>query len=121
VTRRHKKEYEEFLCASGYSETFPKKHARILLNVKFGKILSLSVENFKEPNKKQHLYNEFDSYFGNCLSDWNDWSFPDVLIKLFVSYNVDVGMRKKILFELSKVDEWRPEVGFWIFRNWGDC
>lgn len=107
----------EFLASEGYAPTFPKEHARILFNTKLGEIQDLIVEDFSSPEKKQYLYSDYNSDFGNCLSDWCDWSFSDVLIKIFVSYTASAVIRIKILFELSRVEEWRPHLAFWIHRN----
>src|SRR5574338_685659 len=93
-------EYEEFLAQEGYATTFPQKNARVLFNAKHGKITDLIVEKFENPESKQHLYNHYSLDIGNCLSDWDDWSFSDILIKIFVSYQVPFEVRKKILFEL---------------------
>lgn len=111
-------EYTEFLEQEGYTETFPQSNARVLFKAKHGKIEDLIVEEFSNPESKQFLYKKYDLDFGNCLSDWDDWSFSDVLVKIFVSYQVPAEIRKKILFELSKVEEWRPQIAFWIWRNW---
>ena len=112
--------YIKFLKDQGYGETFPKKNARILSNHKNGKILDLIVEEFESPADKQHLYKIYHFDFGNCLSDWKDWTFNDVLLKIFVGYEVPTSLRKKILFELSKVEEWRPKLAFWIYRNFSN-
>ncbi len=114
------KHYLEFLALEGYATTFPKKNARILFNTKHGKITNFLVEEFDNPESKQYLYEEYSLDFGNCLSDWDDWSFSDVLIKIFVSYEVHDTIRKNILFELSKVEEWREHVAFWIYRNFSN-
>ena len=116
--RKIAKEYTDFLENEGYSETFPKSNARILFNSKHGKIEDLIVEDFSNVEGKQYLYKNYSLDIGNCLSDWCDWTFSDVLIKIFVSYHVPSGIRKKIIYELSKVEEWRPHVAFWIWRNW---
>ena len=118
--KRVSQDYTDFLEQEGYSETFPKANARILFNAKHGKIEDLIVEEFSNPEEKQLLYKIYSLDFGNCLSDWNDWTFPDVLIKIFVSYQVPADIRKKILFELSRVEEWRPDIAFWIWRNWSN-
>lgn len=115
--RKMKNVYIEFLESEGYETTFLKKNARILFNTKNEKINDLIVENFENNESKQYLYNIYSSDIGNCLSDWEDWSFSDVLIKIFVSYVIPIEIRKKILFELSKVEEWRPQLAFWIWRN----
>ena len=119
-TGKNSNVYEDFLCDQGYSQTFPKSNARVLFNSKFGKINDLIVEEFSDPEKKQSLYEVYNLDFGNCLSDWDEWDFSDVLIKIFVSYDVPSNIRKKILFELSKVEEWRPHLAFWIWRNWSN-
>ena len=118
--KRDSQEYIRFLEYEGFNQTFPKDNARILFNDKNGKITDLIVEEFKNPDKKQYLYEKYSSDFGNCLGDWIDWTFSDVLIKIFVSYEVPYQIRKKILFELSKVTEWRPHLSFWIFRNFSN-
>jgi len=118
--RRESQEYIDFLIECGYAETFPQKDARILFNSKHGKITGLIVSDFVSPLSKQYLYDEYDLDIGNCLSDWDKWSFSDVLIKLFVSYDVPASIRKHILFELSQVEEWRPQVSFWIWRNFSN-
>lgn len=114
--------YDEFLEKEGYVDTFPMKNARILFQCKNGQIQDLIVEEFTEENteKKQYLYKKYSFDIGNCLSDWNEWTLSDVLIKIFVSYGVPFEIRKKILFELSKVEEWRPHLAFWIWRNFSD-
>ncbi len=112
--------YLEFLNEQGYGETFPQRNARILFRSKNGKITDLIVEEFSNPEIKSFLYKKYLSDFGNCLSDWADWSLTDVLIKIFVSFEVPFEIRKKILFELSKVEEWRPQLAFWIWRNFSD-
>lgn len=111
--------YTEFLEREGYKETIPKKNVRILFNCKNGSINDLMVEEFTEENMKykQYLYKTYNFDFGNCLSDWDEWNFIDVLIKIFVSYNVPFEKRKNILFELSKVEEWRDHLSFWIWKN----
>lgn len=110
-------EYLEFLAFEGYATTFPKKNVRILFNSKNGQITDLIVEEFENPESKQYLYKTYSLDIGNCLCDWDEWSFSDVLIKIFVSYQVHNEIRKKILFELSKVDEWRPHLALWIWKN----
>ncbi len=120
--RKMHKDYLEFLNSQGYEVTFPKKNARVLCEIKHGKIIDLIVEEFKTDDieSKQYLYKKYSFDFGNCLSDWDDWSFSDVFIKIFVSYHVPGELRKKILFELSKVEEWREHVAFWIYRNFSN-
>ncbi len=112
-----KPEYEEFLNEQGFDVTFPKENARILWNCKEGKLVDLVVEDFSDPQSKHHLYKKYSFDVGNCLSDWEDWEFSDVLIKIFISYEVPLNMRIKILFQLSKVHEWREAVAFWLWRN----
>lgn len=109
--------YKEFLAEQGYATTFPKKNARVLFNTKQGKIEDLIVEEFENPEEKQSLYKKYQLDFGNCLSDWCDWELSDVLLKIFFSYQVPVQLRKKVLFELSRVQEWRPHLAFWIWRK----
>jgi hypothetical protein len=110
----------QFLEDQGYKDTFPKKYARVLFKVERGRIKDLIVEEFSNPKEKQYLYKEYLQDIGNCLSNWGNWTFSDVLIAIFVSYEVPASLRKKILFELSKVDEWRNDVAHWIYRNWGE-
>lgn len=109
--------YEKYLESEGYGHTFPQRHARILFNVQHGIVTNLIVQDFENPEDKQYLYHEFSFDIGNCLSDWDEWEFSDVLIKIFVSYQVPTEIRREILFELSKVTEWRPYLAFWIWRN----
>lgn len=118
--RKISKAYLDFLDREGYGETFLQKDVRILFNVKHGTLTDLIVERFEKDECKLLLYKIYDSDIGNCLSDWDDWTFSDVLIKIFVSYQVPAKIRKKILFELSKVEEWRPHLAFWIWRNWSN-
>ena len=118
--RREAQEYIDFLTECGYANTFPQKDARILFNSKHGKITSFLVADFSNPASKEYLYKEYDLDIGNCLSDWDKWTFADVLLKLFVSYDVPYDIRKHILFELSQVNEWRSQVSFWIWRNFSN-
>lgn len=113
-------DYIDFLENEGYSETFPQASARVLFNAQHGKIQDLIVEDFSNPDEKQYLYKKYSFDVGNCDSDWKDWNFSDILIKIFVSYHVPYNIRKKILFEFSRVEEWRPQIAFWIWRNWSD-
>lgn len=112
--------YDEFFENEGYAGTFLKKHSRILWNVKNGEIIDLLVEDFLDVESKQFLYNKYSYDIGNCLSDWDEWELSDVLIKIFVSYVVPKDVVKKILFEISKIEEWRPNLSLWIYKNWGN-
>lgn len=118
--KRECKLYEDFFEKYGYGQTLSKKNARILWNVKNGEIVDLVVEDFSDPDEKQYLYNKYSYDTGNCISDWDEWEFSDILIKIFVSYVVPLGIRKKILFELSKIEEWRPLLSVWIYKNWSN-
>lgn len=89
------KDYLDFLAKEGYAETFPQANVRILFNTKDGKVEDLIVEDFSDIEEKKYLYKKYSFDIGNCLSDWSDWSFSDVLIKIFVSYEVPTEIRKK--------------------------
>jgi hypothetical protein len=110
-------ESQEYLDQEEYAKTFPQANARILFNVKYGKIEDLIVEDFSNPDEKQILYKKYNLDFGNCLIDWKDWNLSDVLIKIFVYYEVHYAVRKKILLELSKVEEWKPHLSYWICNS----
>lgn len=119
--KEYKKIYDECFENLGYLETFPKEHARILwnINLKNGEVKDLLVEDFKNCEEKQYLYKEYNLDIGNCLSDWDGWTLTDVLLKIFCGNDVIFDLRKKVLLELSKVEEWRPELAPWIYRNFG--
>ena len=112
-----KKEYEDFLIERGFGETILKKNARILWQCENGQMINLIVGEFTTPGEHHHLYDIYSFDIGNCLSDWEDWTLSDVLIKIFVSYIVPVDLRIKILFQLTKIKEFRDDLAFWIWRN----
>lgn len=119
-TSLNKSALKEVFEREGYTETFPKKDARVLYKAKHGVIEDLIVEFFENPDDHQELYNHYSHDFGNCLSNWDKWTLSDALLKIFVSYQVPAKIRKKIIFELSKVKEWRSDLAQWIYSNWGE-
>jgi len=116
--KKVKELHARFLEIEGYPITYPKKDIRILYDMKNGKLDDLIVEEFIDPSDKQFLYRSYSRDFGNCLSDWDEWTLSDILIKIFAGIEVPKSLVKKILLELSKVDEWRPELAHWIYRNY---
>lgn len=109
--------YEECLHQHGYSDYFLKMEARILFKVdKLGKITDILVARFKKPDENQHLYKEYSQDIGNCLSEWKTWTLSDVLIQLFIFYEISSNLRIKTLMELSKIYEWRKNLSPWIYR-----
>jgi len=107
-----------FYESYGYGETIPKKNSRILFDVKEGEIKDLIVEEFANPGEKQFLYNKYSYDIGNCLSNWEEWKLSDVLIAIFVSYKtVPTSLRLRILMQLSKIEEFRPLLHHWIYKN----
>lgn len=113
---RHKDLYEEFLQDKG-SFSFPKSEARILFKCEERKGLTsdILVAQFKNPGDNRHLYQVWPLDIGNCITEWEDWSLNDVLIKIFVFYGVEEECRLKVLLELSKIEEWRPYLAAWIY------
>ena len=109
--------YLKFFEGEGYVETFHKKDVRILWNAEKNYIKDLLVEEFKNPGDKQYLYKSYKFDVGNCMKGWEDFDLEDVMIKIFISYQVHNNMKKHILFELSKVKEWRPKLAIWLYRN----
>lgn len=108
---------KEFFRLQGYPETIAKAHVRILWIAKDCVIEDLVVEEFSESNNQYILYEKYTHDIGNCLSNWEEWTLADVLLKIFVSYQVPYEVRKKVLLELSKVDEWRPLLSRWLYAN----
>lgn len=110
---------DEFFEEKGYPETIDKKNARILFRKKYGIIEDLIVASFENPDDNDYLYSTYNLDIGNCLSDWDEWTLTDVLMATFVSYDIPTKLRKKVLFELSKIKEFRSELFIWIYKNWG--
>lgn len=108
---------KEFFKKHGYATTIDKKNARILYQLENGKIFDLIVEEFINPGDNHHLYRVFSRDIGNCLSDWEKWTLADVLMATFISYEIPFNLRKKVLFELSKIKEFRPDLYVWLYKN----
>jgi hypothetical protein len=103
----------------GHTEVFDKKDIRILyeFNRDTRKMTGFLVAYFPDPSYNQQLYRVYSCDFGNCNSDWDEWTLTDVLVKVFVSLHVPFNLREKILLELCKVKEWRPEIAHWWYIN----
>jgi hypothetical protein len=113
------KGYNKFFEEEGYSQTFSKKDAGILWNTEKGRITDLLVEEFKDNSSKQYLHKSYSYSLGKWDEYWEDFDLSDVLIKIFVSYQIPLNRRKHILLELSRVSEWRPKLAKWLYNNWG--
>ena len=118
-------EMKEFFESIGYGTTFLKKDARVLWNENNSEggnweFIDLIVEEFCDPIHKQHLHKKYRFDFGNSLIDWKDWTLQDVLVKLFVFGNIPEKLKKKVILQLSKVQEWRPFLYGHIRNRWYD-
>lgn len=117
----------DYLRRNGYDTgLIDKKNVRILYEVRRlngkGVITDYRVEDFSpdQIEKKQYLYKKFSFDFGNCLSNWDEWTLTDVLLKTFVSYHVEPSMKEHIIFQLFTVKEWQEPLFPWIYRNFNN-
>jgi hypothetical protein len=103
---------EEYFEEQGYSVTIPKASARILFKFKDGEVQDVIVKEFKGyPYGKSRLYADgYADIAGNCMKGWEEeTTISDVLLEiLLLSGQMSREVRRKAIFELSKIEEWRP-------------
>lgn len=117
---RYNEAYEDCLKQYGSGFHFPKKDARILFNTQTDLKSSLTtdilVERFKSPSDNEYLYEQYSFDIGNCLSNWDEWTLCDVLIKLNIFWGLHPNCRIKSLLQLAKITEWRGDIAPWVYR-----
>lgn len=109
-----KEDTYDYLEELGYTEFYPRENVRILFKTNGNVIEDLTVEEWSNLDQKQHLYATYTKDIGNCMADWNDWTLSDVMMRIFVCYHVPEDLKQKVLCELSRVQEWRPQIAVWI-------
>lgn len=120
------KECMQELPPSGVSYGIHKKNAWILFLTKDGKISDLQVyEVLREVEghaEKACAYIELRmpktafSDFGNCLSDWDQWTLQDVLFKVGFQYGfVDRKTMIRCLDRLAYIQEWKDPL--WTYLS----
>lgn len=109
----------EFFEDQGYNEVFLKKNVRVLFDYATDRhfLNDIIVAEFIEPTDNMHLYNQYSSDIGNCISGWDKWTLAQVLLRVF-DKEMSHETKRKAFYELAKVKEWRPELALWIIQNY---
>jgi len=91
-----------------------KENVRLLFNK--DKDLFLSDFIVVEFNKKQpsewpnYLYDRYPKDFGNCDSDWDEWSLAYILNYFMIGCKITDEMKLHVMLELLNIDEYRDEI-----------